>query len=144
MSNTLRDSTNSPNNAASKRLSFISYNDLLNSTPISSYPLSNLTSPNTEPTHQIEVSVGIGRPKLGSRGSTINNRTSPTSEIFGSGFLGAVEGGEMPSAVTAHGHSHDLGPKGGGEWERGGFGTGLEERLEAALRDQQTKEGPSV
>ncbi|KAG8854289.1 hypothetical protein FRB96_007694 [Tulasnella sp. 330] len=140
---TLRDTSNSPSNAASKRLSFISYNDLLNSTPISSYPLSNLTSPNTEPTHQIEVSVSNGRPKLGSRGSTLNNRTSPTSEIFGSGFLGAIEGGEVPGAATAHGNSHDLGPK-GGEWERGGFGTGLEERLEAALKERQTKEGSSV
>ncbi|KAG8990143.1 hypothetical protein FRB93_003309 [Tulasnella sp. JGI-2019a] len=143
VAHTLRDPTGSTNNAASKRLSFISYNDLLNSTPISSYPLSNLTSPNAEPTHQIEVSVGNGR-KLGSRQSTINTRASPTAEVFASGFLGAADGGEVPAAGVAgvHNHSHDL--KGGGEWERGGFGTGLEERLEAALKEQQTKEGSPI
>lgn len=138
-----RDPSSLTSNAASKRLSFISYNDLLNSTPISSFPLSNLTSPNsnsTEPPHQIEVS---SKPRTGSRQSTINNvNRSPTSDVFGPMGGGGETGGDV-GVTSVHGHSHDSGPKGGGEWERGGFGTGLEERLEAAYRDQQVKDSAS-
>jgi hypothetical protein len=65
---------------------------------------------------------------MGSRQSTISR--SPTSDIFTPDVESGVQG--------VHGHSHDSGPKGGGEWERGGFGTGLEERLEAALLREQT------
>jgi len=137
-----RDPTSLTSNAASKRLSFISYNDLLNSTPISSFPLSNLTSSTSEPPHQIEVS---SKPRTGSRQSTINNvNRSPTSEFFSSVGSDGALGGD--AGVTGlHGHSHDTGLKGGGEWERGGFGTGLEERLEAAYKDQQVKDStPAV
>jgi len=50
----------------------------------------------------------------------------------------------VPSVSVSHSHSHDVGVKGGGEWQREGFGTGLEERLEAALKEQQSGEVTSA
>ena len=47
------------------------------------------------------------------------------------------------AAASAQGglqQTHDVGPKGGGEWEREGMGSGLEERLEAAFKEQQARE----
>ncbi|KAG8987672.1 hypothetical protein FRB90_003209, partial [Tulasnella sp. 427] len=127
-------SPNSANNAAnttaSKRLSFISYNDLLNSTPMSSFPLSSLTTGGpAEPPHQVDVTLrSPRRTRTNSRQSS-----SPLADTFAqsqagartSVFEDAGEGGSLQ-------HSHDVGPKGGGEWEREGMGSGLEERLEAA------------
>lgn len=36
-------------------------------------------------------------------------------------------------------NANDTGAKVGGEWQREGFGTGLEERLEAAFKEQQSR-----
>lgn len=144
-------------NTASKRLSFISYNDLLNSTPMSSFPLSSVTSGSAEPPHQVDVTLrSPRRTRTNSRQSTLNR--SPVSDVFGArtsvfedenlgGVLlsSAAAAGASSASVSANGqgslqHTHDVGPKGGGEWEREGMGSGLEERLEAAIKEQQARD----
>ncbi|KIO23566.1 hypothetical protein M407DRAFT_108877 [Tulasnella calospora MUT 4182] len=144
------------NNTASKRLSFISYNDLLNSTPMSSFPLSSVTSGAAEPPHQVDVTVrSPRRTRTNSRQSTLNR--SPVSDVFGtrtSVFEDENLGGVLLSAAAAAAsasaspnaqqptlqHTHDVGPKGGGEWEREGMGSGLEERLESTFKEEQGKD----
>jgi hypothetical protein len=81
--------------AANKRLSFISYHDLLLATPVSTVPLSSLTSP-----------------------TTASNQSNVPQQSQNLGLL--MEG-------------VNVGPTGGGEWEREGLGKGLEERLEEIL-----------
>lgn len=93
-------------NGGSKRLSFISYHDLLASTPLSSVPLSALTSPtnNEPPPHLVAVP--------GMKGSAIGSgAVSPGAESVG------------------RGREDD-----GGEFNHEGLGKGLEERLEAVLK----------
>ncbi|KAG8905600.1 hypothetical protein FRB99_008598 [Tulasnella sp. 403] len=117
---------------ANKRLSFISYNDLLNSTPVSSFPLSSVTT-SAEPPHQVDVQLRTThRTRTSSRQSTFNR--SPISDVFAPSPLE-----EAMSEILAKTHSHDTGLKAGGEWQREGFGTGLEERLEAALKEQDAR-----
>lgn len=86
-------------NNASKRLSFVSYSDILNSAPLSAVPFSSIITSEEPPPHIPAV--------LGS-----------TSEVpaSGSSAIGASEGEWL-----------------GGEYEREGFGRGLEARLEAVL-----------
>ncbi|KAG8913783.1 hypothetical protein FRC01_004390, partial [Tulasnella sp. 417] len=139
-------------NNASKRLSFISYNDLLNSTPMSSFPLSSVTSGAAEPPHQVDVTLrSPRRTRTNSRQSTLNR--SPVSDVFGARTsvfedenLGSVllssaaAASANPNAQPALQQAHDVGPKSGGEWEREGMGSGLEERLESAFKEQPAKD----
>ncbi|KAG8939887.1 hypothetical protein FRC00_013430 [Tulasnella sp. 408] len=142
------NASNAGNNA-SKRLSFISYNDLLNSTPMSSFPLSSVTSGAAEPPHQVDVTVrSPRRTRTNSRQSTLNR--SPVSDVFGARTsvfedenLGSVllstaaAASANPNAPPTAQQAHDVGPKSGGEWEREGMGSGLEERLESAFKEQK-------
>jgi len=113
--------------APGTRLSFVSYNDLLTSAPVSAVPLSALTQPaSSDPpphlssTFALEGKTPGGGPRSGThtpsrsrpRSVLLNNRTSV---LLGTG------GAEGPGVE-------------GGEWEREGLGRGLEERLEELLR----------
>ncbi|KAF9806667.1 hypothetical protein IEO21_08604 [Rhodonia placenta] len=92
-----------------KRLSFLSYMDLLSSTPASTLPLSSLTGASAaDPPHLPSV---LGLPQAQYAAS------SAAGSVFGGGGAGAG-GDNMLDDV-------------GGEWEREGLGRGLEERLEA-------------
>jgi len=91
---------------ANKHLSFISYHDLLVSTPMSAAPLSSITSPaSIEPPPHVAPVSGYASPSRG--------RVSPP------GAVGNTNVG--------------WGKDDGGEWEREGLGKGLEERLEEVL-----------
>ncbi|KAI8986836.1 hypothetical protein BD414DRAFT_416126 [Trametes punicea] len=99
--------------AASKRLSFISYADLLSSTPASTLPLSSLTSSAvvTEPPPHIPAVIGLPQAHYAASSSGGSIHGAPTYILERDGPLGVVD---------------DV----GGEWEREGLGKGLEERLE--------------
>ncbi|KAJ7467039.1 hypothetical protein FB451DRAFT_404048 [Mycena latifolia] len=94
--------------AASKRLSFLSYTDLLASTPTSTQPLSALTSPAASPAHLPGVTLAAEGGEASGAASLRN---------FGFGMGTGDEDRTMDDV--------------GGEWEREGLGRGLEERLEA-------------
>ena len=109
----------SPTHAAKKRLSFISYSDLLSSTPTSTLPLSSLTTSAStfEPPPHIPGVSGLG--------------IVPGS--IGEGL--ASERSSIRGGVTHHGKRESilLLDNVGGEWERQGLGMGLEERLDVVL-----------
>ena len=97
-----------------KRISFVSYTDLLTSAPVSTVPLSTLTNSMEPPPHIPSV---VGFPSnsseyAGSKAPSI--KSSP-------GVISSVKEGDIID---------DLGLV-GGEWEREGLGRGLEERLDA-------------
>ncbi|KAF8836509.1 hypothetical protein BDN67DRAFT_983890 [Paxillus ammoniavirescens] len=95
----------SPTHGASKRLSFMSYSDLLASTPASMVPLSSFTTcASSEPPPHIPGVTGFGN--LHSSGGSIHGRDRDSIALL-----------------------DDV----GGEWEREGMGRGLEERLEALM-----------
>lgn len=95
----------SPTHVASKRLSFMSYSDLLASTPTSMVPLSSFTTcASSDPPPHIPGVTGIG-----------NTHSS----------AGSIHGRDRDSIALLD----DV----GGEWEREGMGKGLEERLEALM-----------
>ncbi|KAI0646194.1 hypothetical protein C8Q79DRAFT_909472 [Trametes meyenii] len=100
--------------AASKRLSFISYVDLLSSTPASTLPLSSLTSSAvvTEPPPHIPSVIGL-----------------PQAQYAASSSGGSIHG--APTYVLERDGAAGVADDVGGEWEREGLGKGLEERLEA-------------
>jgi len=113
----------SPSLQNNKRLSFISYNDLLLSTPLSSFPLSSVTNPHsnapaTEPPHQVVAS---------SRASLVGVAPPGVSDISP-----GEKGIHNPIPIRPT-HSHDA----AGEWVREGLGKGLEERLEAVLKAEK-------
>ncbi|KAI0777565.1 hypothetical protein BD413DRAFT_467599 [Trametes elegans] len=99
--------------AASKRLSFISYVDLLSSTPASTLPLSSLTSSAvvTEPPPHIPSVIGVPQAQYAASSSGGSIHNAPTYLLERDGAAGVAD---------------DV----GGEWEREGLGKGLEERLE--------------
>ncbi|KAH9937931.1 hypothetical protein B0H21DRAFT_54327 [Amylocystis lapponica] len=99
----------SPKNAA-KRLSFLSYMDLLSSIPASTLPLSSLTSSAqvSEPPPHLPSVIGF-----------------PQAQYAASSSAGSIHG--FSSVVDRDAMVDDV----GGEWEREGLGRGLEERLEA-------------
>ncbi|KAJ7502460.1 hypothetical protein B0H11DRAFT_640420 [Mycena galericulata] len=97
---------------ANKRLSFMSYTDLLSSTPTATQPLSALTSPASSPSHIPGVSLATD-PSVA--GSAYGGSGAPSLRNFGFGL------GDEDRTMD------DV----GGEWEREGLGKGLEERLEA-------------
>ena len=101
---------------ATKRLSFISYTDLLSSTPSSTLPLSTLTTSATAadpPPHLLSV---LGVPQHGGGSASASPRTS---------FYGDRDVREGRDGLFID--------DGGGEWEREGLGQGLEERLESLM-----------
>ena len=102
----------SPKNVT-KRLSFISYADLLSSTPASAIPLSSLTSSAvvSEPPPHIPSVIGVPQAHYAASSSG-SIHGAPTYVLEREGAIGVVD---------------DV----GGEWEREGLGKGLEERLEA-------------
>ncbi|EAU80273.2 hypothetical protein CC1G_13274 [Coprinopsis cinerea okayama7 len=121
----------SPHHVPKKRLSFMSYSDLLSSTPASTLPLSSLTK---------EANASDPPPHIPSV-SGLNLVSAAASVASGS-----VYGGGSTTA-SLRGFSMGLGPTGGlthpgkrdsialldnvgGEWEREGMGMGLEERLD--------------
>ncbi|KIJ60821.1 hypothetical protein HYDPIDRAFT_116679 [Hydnomerulius pinastri MD-312] len=99
----------SPTHGASKRLSFMSYTDLLASTPVSMVPLSSFTTcVSSDPPPHIAGVTGFG-----------NTQSS------GGSIHGGIGRGDRDSIALLD----DV----GGEWEREGLGRGLEERLEALM-----------
>lgn len=95
----------SPTHIASKRLSFMSYADLLASTPVSMVPLSSFTTcASSEPPPHIPGVTGFA-----------HSHSNP----------GSITGRDRDSIALLD----DI----GGEWEREGLGKGLEERLEALM-----------
>ncbi|KAH7915497.1 hypothetical protein BJ138DRAFT_1109553 [Hygrophoropsis aurantiaca] len=96
-----------PPSPSSKRLSFMSYSDLLASTPASIVPLSSFAS--QEPPPHIP---------------SVNGFTQHNGTGAGSGSLHGVVRDRDSIAML-----DDV----GGEWEREGLGRGLEERLEALM-----------
>ena len=103
--------------ATTKRLSFISYTDLLTSAPSSTLPLSSLTTSATvsdPPPHLLSV---LGIPQHSGGGSA---GASPRNSFYGDRDV--REGRECLFIDEV-----------GGEWEREGLGQGLEERLESLM-----------
>ncbi|KAI5122825.1 hypothetical protein M0805_003120 [Coniferiporia weirii] len=125
----------SPSNAGYKRLSFISYNDMLASTPVSTLPLSSLTSPcNADPPPHIpSVSLSVGAVSAG--GNVGSRSVSTAASIAGSARNSLIIDGmlNLGSAADVKEPSGGVGDDLGGEWEREGLGRGLEERLEALM-----------
>ena len=113
-----------------KRLSFMSYSDLLSSTPASTQPLSSLTTSasSTEPPPHIPGVSGLNIANalshhLGGGGGSSNHGSPPFVAFSGHGSLTHV--GKRDSIAMLDNV--------GGEWEREGLGRGLEERLEALV-----------
>lgn len=102
---------------STKRLSFLSYTDLLTSVPSSTLPLSSLTTSATvsdPPPHLLSV---LGVPQQAGGGSA---GASPRNSFYGDRDV--REGRECLFIEEA-----------GGVWEREGLGQGLEERLETLM-----------
>ncbi|GJE91328.1 hypothetical protein PsYK624_074770 [Phanerochaete sordida] len=105
----------SPKNS-SKRLSFLSYTDLLTSVPASTVPLSSFAQSNEPPPHLASV-IGI-----------------PQAQAQLSSGAASIHGSLNASTwITERDPATDLVNDVGGEWEREGLGRGLEERLEALM-----------
>ncbi|KAL0959410.1 hypothetical protein HGRIS_014658 [Hohenbuehelia grisea] len=106
----------SPSHNASKRLSFMSYADLLSSTPASTIPLSSLTTAasTVEPPPHIPVVSGYTQAQSAA--------TSLKDFLMGPAIANVRD---WDSVATLD----DI----GGEWEREGLGRGLESRLEALM-----------
>lgn len=108
----------SPKNT-SKRLSFLSYTDLLSSAPATALPLSSLTlsAQANEPPPHIPSVIGI-----------------PQAQAHGQSSSAASIHGSLSAAtwVTERDPASDVSDA-GGEWEREGLGRGLEERLETLM-----------
>jgi len=101
--------------AASKRLSFISYTDLLTSAPSSTLPLTSFTvqvNGSEPPPHLPSV---IGLPQAHAQLHGVSSSAN-----------GSIHGVDRDPTT---GMLDDM----GGEWEREGLGRGLEERLEALM-----------
>ncbi len=117
----------SPSHAANKRLSFMSYSDLLTSTPASTLPLSMLTTSASSidpPPHLLNLTAH----HYHHHGHQHPTTASATGSLRG--FPISPNGtGKHGGAARQDSLSDDV----GGEWEREGFGKGLEERLEASI-----------
>ena len=103
--------------ATTKRLSFLSYTDLLTSVPSSTLPLSCLTTSATitdPPPHLLSV---LGIPQQVGGGSA---GASPRNSFYGDKDVREAREGLFIDDT-------------GGEWEREGLGQGLEERLESLM-----------
>ncbi|KAF9647282.1 hypothetical protein BDM02DRAFT_3129845 [Thelephora ganbajun] len=115
----------SPNlNASSKRLSFISYTDLLTSTPSSTLPLSSLTTSITPSNLEPPSRSLIIEPEV--------DGETPASVITSERSLRGRRSNLSGIHSSFQGTLTLLDANQGGEWEREGLGLGLEERLEMA------------
>lgn len=132
----------SPSSAAnaSKRLSFMSYADLLQSTPASTQPLYQLTTgASTEPpphlpalggSQDLFLSTSGERTGRGSAASSVRGLAlGSTGHVHGFGGAGASHATHRGRESALPGATDSV----GGEWEREGMGMGLEERLEALI-----------
>ncbi|KAJ4494549.1 hypothetical protein C8J55DRAFT_496931 [Lentinula edodes] len=141
-----------PHTLSTKRLSFVSYSDLLTSTPTLSLPLSTLTAAANEPPHI--ATVGNALEGLAHTHPTHPNHpptsTSPPSSPLstptplGFGYDHASSRSpslayQRPSTPGSGSASRNRSNRAsavflddllGGEWQREGLGRGLEERLE--------------
>jgi hypothetical protein len=129
----------SPNSRASKRLSFISYADLLQSTPASTVPLASLTSSasSADPPPHLPSVLGLAAMQQHERASasgassvhglSLSAAGSPTGHGHGFGSTSHAARRERESSLLVPGE------EAGGEWEREGMGMGLEERVEVLL-----------
>ncbi|KAF8310462.1 hypothetical protein DL93DRAFT_1595742 [Clavulina sp. PMI_390] len=121
----------------SNRLSFISYHDLLVSTPLSAAPLSSITSgaaqPQTDP-----MSILPGLPGAGSQAQAPSSTSGQSSPSPTRGR--ALPGPGGVAAGVGHATVVGWGKEDGGEWEREGLGKGLEERLEEVLKVEREAE----
>lgn len=108
-----------------RRISFVSYNDLLLSVPTTVTPLGEITSGNLSPDHlpgAVSPSPISRSPVVPSTASNPASATSPRDEMR--------QGWDAGTSGRAGG----LG-LGEGEWERQGLGQGLEQRLENLARE---------
>ncbi|KIL60530.1 hypothetical protein M378DRAFT_180407 [Amanita muscaria Koide BX008] len=108
----------SPTHVA-KRLSFMSYSDLLTSAPASTLPLSSFTT---------SASSIDPPPHLSSVSGLTQGYPNPTGSAAGS-----LRGFAMHGNVKHFCKRDSLFDDVGGEWEREGFGKGLEERMEELM-----------
>jgi hypothetical protein len=112
----------SPNpSTISKRLSFLSYTDLVTSTPSSTLPLSSLTT---------AFSANQSEPP--SRSLFLEPELEIDSEKFFESSQNSLRGRRSGASNGGPTGSFPLVDAEGGEWEREGLGRGLEERLEMA------------
>lgn len=125
----------SPSQTAHKRLSFLSYTDILASTPVTTQPLSALTSPATDvpPPHLPTVSLSVHA--VGTRSVSASTAASMSGSARNSLVLDSVLAGHThgKAAADVKEPTGGIGDDLGGEWEREGLGRGLEERLEALM-----------
>ncbi|KAK7458124.1 hypothetical protein VKT23_010032 [Stygiomarasmius scandens] len=155
-----------------KRLSFLSYTDLLSSTPTSTLPLSSLTGAKgysgEEPPHLLLNSLDAINHSAGSSsaGGSPPYSLLISPLVLGAPGTGAGVGGASPSKSPAMGAGASPGPASrapsmrsgnrdrdslimledlvGGEWEREGLGRGLEERLERIERMEAQQQQQQV
>ena len=121
----------SPPNFPKKRLSFMSYNDLLSSTPTTTQPLSSLTTcaSATEPPPHIPSVSGLNvASAVYSSGCASPASRAPSLRNFPLGAVG-IGGFIHPGKRDSIALLDNM----GGEWEREGLGKGLEERLDALI-----------
>lgn len=119
----------------------MSYADLLQSTPASTLPLSQLTSAaSADPPPHLPTLVGGAHELFGGSPAQAGSAASSVRGLVvqhGAGHgHGHGFGGAGASHAAARGRESALpgaGEVGGGEWEREGMGMGLEERLEALM-----------
>ena len=119
----------SPSHGANKRLSFMSYSDLLTSTPASTLPLSMLT------TSASSIDPPPHLPSL-TQVHYHHHPATPSATASIRGFPIGLNGPGHGHVAPRHGVKQDslsIFDDVGGEWEREGFGKGLEERLEASI-----------
>ncbi|TFK67797.1 hypothetical protein BDN72DRAFT_858844 [Pluteus cervinus] len=144
----------SPHHPPTKRLSFMSYSDLLSSTPSSTLPLSSLTtsaSSNEPPPHIPSVSGFVHTQtqaqQVGSAAASVRGlMLGGGSERSPSGTFGMGTGRVSPGIFGGGGQRDSIVMVDdvGGEWEREGLGRGLEERLEALMPTVPTAVGTRV
>ncbi|KAL0576426.1 hypothetical protein V5O48_005562 [Marasmius crinis-equi] len=113
----LSSSSSPQQQKVSKRLSFVSYNDLLTSAPVSTVPLSTLTNSVEPPPHIPSVA---GYP-------------SDSSYVHAGSNAPSIKGSPGVATAASVKEREPLDDLVGGEWEREGLGRGLEERLEAIV-----------
>lgn len=111
-----------------RRISFLSYNDLLTSAPTTVTNLSEITSGQLSPDHL----PGTISPNMTSRSPIM----SPPNPLVSAG-------GSLPGPGLEHQSSWDsqtvpkaANPEMEGEWSREGLGQGLEQRLEGLVQSK--------
>ncbi|KAF7964361.1 hypothetical protein HWV62_9531, partial [Athelia sp. TMB] len=118
------------NTTTSNRLSFIAYSDLLASTPTTLQPLSSLTSSASSADPPPHIPSVSGLTQASQHYTPSHSPLKGSSLLRASGVIEGHPGGEAETGLD------DI----GGEWEREGFGGGLEERLEALLGPAPSKD----